>query len=221
MRLKALIFDFDGLMVDTESAIYQSWRELYASHGQELPLEIYVQCVGSHAHDYNPFSDLERLTGLKLNREEIETQLSLRNKELYSHLDTISGIRELLADAAAHGVKCAVASSSSLDWVGGWLQQLGLVGFFQEIITRDLVERAKPAPDLFLLAMKRLDVTGKNALVLEDSANGLIAATAANIGCIIVPNEITKNLDFAAAAALLPTFHGLGVRDLEPYLPQT
>ena len=216
--LKALIFDFDGLMVDTETAIYQAWQEIYESHGHNLPLATYVQCVGSHANDYDPARELNALVGRELDWTSLMQQQSDRIHELHAGLGPFPGVRELLEEANSVGVACAVASSSSSNWVRGWLDKLDLTGLFHQVITRDLVKRAKPAPDLFLLAMERLAVNGSSAVVLEDSANGLKAAVAAEVPCIIVPNIVTAGLDFSQAHAVLPTLHGVGVDHLETIL---
>ncbi len=212
--LRALIFDFDGLMVDTETAIYHSWKEIYAAHGQELPLPTYVQCVGSHGSHYEPLAELETLTGTPLNRDELMAWQSQRNRELHNGLDTRPGIREVLTEARQLNIPCAVASSSNALWVHGWLDKLHLRSYFAEVITRDDVVRAKPAPDLFLLALQKLGLPGTDALVLEDSANGLIAAEAAGIPCVIIPNEVTTGLDFTAARAVLPTLHEVTITEL-------
>lgn len=212
--LRALLFDFDGLMVDTETAIYQAWQEIYASHGQELPLATYVHCVGSHAHDYDPGRALDELLGKSLDWTALMKQQSLRVRELHQGLGPFPGIRELLTEANEAGVACAVASSSNAQWVNGWLERLNLKHHFQAIITRDLVQRAKPAPDLFLLAMERLGSTGADSLVLEDSQNGLKAAIAADVPCVIVPNTVTDGLDFSLADAVIPTLAGLQIADL-------
>lgn len=217
--LRALIFDFDGLMVDTETAIYRSWGEIYAAHGQELPLATYVQCVGSHGHSYDPLHALEALTGKALDRAGLQAQQSGRNRELHAGLGPLPGIRELLLEAAELGVRCAVASSSDAAWVLGWLEKLALRQHFSAVITRDDVARVKPAPDLFLLALARLEVGGAEALVLEDSANGLHAAHAAGVRCVIVPNEVTRGLDFAKAAAVLPTLANITLAMLQEITP--
>ena len=212
--LQALIFDFDGLMVDTESAIFQTWQEIYRDHNHELELSRYVQCVGSHGSDYDPGTELDSLVGRKLDWTTLLGWQHRRNHELLSEMDTRDGIRELLLEAESEGVPCAVASSSSSDWVLGWLERLKLRKSFAHVITRDLVARPKPAPDLFLLAMERLQVGNRHALVLEDSANGLKAAVSAEVPCVIVPNRVTKGLDFTHARAVVPTLAGLGLSAL-------
>src|SRR5688572_5472550 len=148
--MRALIFDFDGLIVDTESAIYEAWRELYLFHGQDLLLPTYVQCVGSTFSHYDPMAALEDLTGNPVLWDEILPQKDARIRELQRGLDTMPGIRALLAESERCGVPCAVASSSSRRHVQGWLDRTGIADAFAVIRTRDDVARAKPSPDLFL-----------------------------------------------------------------------
>lgn len=212
--LRHLIFDFDGLIADTETAIYQAWRELYQSQGQDLPLETYVQCVGSTFHTYDPMAELERLTGQGIDWEPLLERKDARIAELHRQMRPLPGVRELLEEARSLGVECAVASSSQESWVIPWLDRLELRTFFRHICCRDEATRPKPAPDLFLQAMERLGTDPHHAMVLEDSANGLRAALAANVPCFIVPNEITRLSDFTGAAGILPTLEGASIAEL-------
>jgi HAD superfamily hydrolase (TIGR01509 family) len=206
--MRALIFDFDGLIVDTESAIYEAWRELYLHHGHDLPLPTYVQCVGSTFHTYDPMAALENLTGGPVNWDEVLPRKDARIRELQQDLDTMPGIRALLLEAANAGIPCAIASSSQRVHVQGWLDRTGLFDAFTLIRTRDDVARAKPAPDLFLAAAAGLGLTPGETLVLEDSYNGLHAARAAGAPCVIVPSPVTRGSDFTGAAAILNTLEG-------------
>lgn len=203
--VRGLIFDFDGLMVDTESATYHSWRELYADHGQPLAVEEWVQCVGSDFGGFDPFDELERRVGRSLPWDELEPARVERARQLDALMDARPGVRERLAEAVGMGLPCAVASSSPRSWVRPWLERLGVAEYFVHVCTKDDVARVKPAPDLFLLAATRLGVEPLHALVFEDSLNGLRAAAAAGMRCIAVPGPITAGLDFAAAVARLDT----------------
>lgn len=200
MSLRAFIFDFDGLIVDTETAIYQTWREIYAEHGQVLELATYAKCVGSDHGQFDPMSHLDGLVGKGLDWGTLKPAKEERIRELLTHQETLPGVRELLVLAAEQGIACAVASSSSLNWVGGWLAKLELEHHFGIVRTRDHVERIKPHPDLFLAAAGGLDVPPANAIVFEDSENGLRAAQAAGIHCVAVPNQITAAGAFEGAA---------------------
>ncbi len=209
-----ILFDFDGLIVDTESAIYVAWRELYEAHGQVLPLEVYVQCVGSVFGTYDPMVELERLVGGPVEWEGALGVKERRIRELWVGLDVLPGIRELLVEARGAGVPCAVASSSTRSHVLGWLERTGIGGFFQAVRTRDDVARAKPAPDLFLAAAGALGVAAGECLVLEDSANGLRAAVAAGAPCVVVPSPVTRGLDFTGACAVRTSLEGVGLAEL-------
>lgn len=205
----ALIFDFDGLVVDTESAIYEAWRELYLHHKHDLPLPTYVQCVGSTFGHYDPMAALEELTGGPVAWEEVLLRKDARIHELQRGLDTMPGVRALLAEAKREGVPCAVASSSSRSHVQGWLDRVGIAEAFAAIRTRDDVARAKPAPDLFLAAAEALGLPPCETLVLEDSSNGLRAAIAAGAPCVIVPSPVTRGSDFTGAVAVIETLEGV------------
>ncbi|MFT5413332.1 MAG: putative hydrolase of the HAD superfamily, partial [Verrucomicrobiales bacterium] len=130
-------------------------------------------------------------------------QKEARIRELLTHQEALPGVLELLDVAAEEGIACAVASSSSQSWVGGWLAKLGLENRFRVVRTRDDVERIKPHPDLFLAAAEALEVLPAEAIVFEDSENGLRAAQAAGIRCVAVPNQITAGGDFGDAALRL------------------
>ena len=207
--MRALIFDFDGLIVDTESAIYEAWRELYLAHGHDLPLPTYVQCVGSVFGHYDPMAALESMIGGPV---DWDTHLPMKDSRLRTGqqgLDTMPGIRELLAEAHAAGIPCVVASSSQRTHVEGWLNRIGIVHHFQFVRSRDDVARAKPYPDLFLLAAEGLGLAPEQTLVLEDSSNGLRAALAAGAPCLIVPSPVTLGSDFMGATAILNTLAGI------------
>ena len=212
--MRALIFDFDGLIVDTESAIYESWRELYLAHGHDLPLPTYVQCVGSVFGHYDPMVALESLLGSPV---DWDTHLPMKDARIRAgqeDLDTLPGVRELLGAARAAGLPCVVASSSHRIHVEGWLQRTGIRHHFDFVRSRDDVERAKPYPDLFLAAAAGLGLAPADTLVLEDSANGLRASLAAGAPCVIVPSPVTDGSDFTGATAILKTLAGVTLADL-------
>jgi putative hydrolase of the HAD superfamily len=212
--MRALIFDFDGLIVDTESAIYEAWRELYFHHGHDLPLSTYVQCVGSTFSTYDPMAALESLTGAPVLWEEVLPRKDARIRELQKELDTMPGIRTLLMEAERQGIPCAIASSSQRIHVEGWLDRTGIMDAFTLIRTRDDVARAKPAPDLFLAAAAGLGLDPAETLVLEDSSNGLLAARAAGAPCVIVPSPVTRGSDFTGAAAIIDSLEGVTLEGL-------
>ena len=214
MAAAALIFDFDGLIVDTESAIYDAWRELYASQGHDLTLADYINCVGSTFAGFDPVAELDRRLGRPADWEPLIAIKDARIRELHEPLEPLPGVRELLAAASNQSVPCAVASSSERRWVNRWLERLDLKDCFQIIRTRDHVARAKPAPDLFLSAAEGLRVPPARCLVLEDSRNGLLAAQAAGMPCVVIPGPVTKDSDFSGAARVLRSLNEVSLDDL-------
>ena len=214
MSLRAFIFDFDGLIVDTETAIYDAWREVYLEHGHDLELQTYAKCVGSDHGQFDPMQHLDNLLGRKLDWRTITPRTQVRIHELLTNQDTLPGVREMLVLAGEEKIPCAVASSSSMEWVGGWLERLELRHHFEVVRTRDHVERIKPHPDLFLAAAAALEVPPGNAIVFEDSENGLRAAQAAGIHCVAIPNGITGAGEFVGAAMRLNSMHEAQLADL-------
>lgn len=199
MRTTAVLFDFDGVLVDTEWAIYQAWRRTFEAHDHDLPLEIYTRCIGSDFQSWSPKTHLEDLTGRAFDWHDLDAR---RQIDIHAELDGIGpmpGVRGLLEKLPDRSLPAAVVSSSSHQWVDGWLEKLGLLHHFHATVCRGDAPRIKPAPDLFLAAAERLAVDPRECLVIEDSLNGLSAAKAAGMQAWIVPNRVTRDLDFSAA----------------------
>jgi len=219
-NLGGIIFDFDGLILDTETPIYDAWRECYAHHGHDLPVATYAQCVGSDFADYDPAAELEKLLDRDLDWKELD---ELRRRRVHEILETdpqpLPGVEALLLDAKAAGVPCAIASSSPRIWVEPWVERLGLRDYFQHIVTVDDVNRPKPSPELFITAAQRLEQEHGRLVILEDSFNGLRAAMAAEIPCVIVPNGITQHYDFEGAHLQVESLHHAGLEILKGLFP--
>lgn len=211
--LDALIFDFDGVILETESPAYLSWCELYQSKGVELPLSVWQDEVGSLGR-FDPFSYLEGLTGAELSDGEREARWQ-RKLELIGMEKPMPGVEALLDEAAAQGVPVGVASSDTDAWVNGHLQRLGLADRIQVVITANgEAARAKPAPTVFVEALGALGVTAARSVAFEDSANGVAAAKAASLPCIAVPNDVTRSTDLTAADWIVATLEGVTLADV-------
>lgn len=199
MAISAVLFDFDGVLVDTEWAIYQSWKRVFEAHGQHLPLDTYTRCIGSDYATWSPKTHLEDLTGLAFDWHDLDARRQEEIMKDLTHEGPMHGAVSFLDVLNATGISKAVVSSSSHRWVDGWLEKLGLAGHFQTIVCRGDAPRIKPAPDLFLEAAKRLDLAPESCLVIEDSLNGSNAAKAAGMAVWVVPNRVTECLDFSPA----------------------
>lgn len=219
MPLRAVIFDFDGLIIDTESAIYQSWRELFESHGHALTIEDWSQCVGTDfSSAYDPKKELEQFTGRSFDWKLQEQELTARVHELLTGFDALPGVRERLNEARELGLPCSVASSSPLSWVSKHLDHLDLRGHFTNVSCRDHVERIKPHPDLFLDAARKLGAAADEVVIFEDSLNGLNAARAAGMRCVVVPGPTTQHLDFTGAWHRLDSLGSTSLAELASML---
>ena len=194
----ALVFDFDGLILETEGPIYQSWRELYAAYGIPLPLEIWGKIIGTSDH-FDVFGELERQVGRKLDREALTARQKERETTLVLQQAVRPGVEQYLKDARRLGLKVGLASSSSCQWVTGHLERLGLLPYFDRICARDDVRLTKPDPELFQLAVRWLGVEPHQAVAIEDSPNGILAAKRAGLYCLAVPNELTRQLSLDLA----------------------
>lgn len=219
MPLSALLFDFDGLILDTEYPIYQAWRDDYEAHGHDLPLETYAACVGSDFNRFDPKSHLEMLVGRAIDWPERDLWRERSALDRVRQLPPLPGVVALMEQASVLGIPCAVASSSPRSWVEGHLERLGLLGRFETTRCLDDVKAPKPEPDLFLAAASALGSPPGEALVLEDSRNGLLAAQAAGCPCVIVPNRVTAHLDFTGAIKVLQSLEDLDLVRMNEILP--
>lgn len=194
------MFDFDGLILETETPAYQAWVEIYREFGHELPKELWLDYIGREGGWFDALAYLEGLVGPRDDREAINERRDTRKSELVMAVVETAGLRELLIEAKSRGLRLAVCSSSTPKWVHGHLDRLGLSAFFDHIQCRDRPDlRAKPAPDLYLAACAGLGVRPDDAIAFEDSRNGMLAAQAAGMRCVVVPNELTIAMDLDGA----------------------
>jgi HAD superfamily hydrolase (TIGR01509 family) len=195
MSIDALIFDFDGLILDTEWPEFSTVREEFASHGVTLDLEDWQQIVGRADHPHW-FDWLQAEVGTPLDRTEVVDRRRRRHHALIADEVVRPGVVALLDEALDAGIPVGVASSSSTDWVEGHLDRLGLLSRFAAVRCRDHVERAKPHPDLFAAALGAVGADPSRSVALEDSFHGCSAAKAAGMVCVVVPNEVTRSQSF-------------------------
>jgi len=195
MHLQALIFDFDGLMLDTETPEVEVWQAIYREHGYELPVDEWAKTIGGYGISrFDAAIHLGQLTGL--DPEPLRARYRRESDEIIRASPVMPGVMELLGAGRERGLKMAVASSSSHTWVDAHLSRLGVIGYFDHILCSEDIApgRTKPNPDLFLLAVDRLQVQKAAAVVFEDSPNGVRAARSAGIFVVAVPNPLTARL---------------------------
>jgi HAD superfamily hydrolase (TIGR01509 family) len=212
--IRGLIFDFDGLIVDTEGPIFNAWQRIYREHGQELPLDRWLTIIGTASGPFDPLLELRRRTGKALEREELDALERLYYKEATAMQQLLPGVEKYIADARRLGLMLGVASSSARSWVMEHLQRFGLEGAFDCIVCREDVSQTKPDPELYRAALDRLNLKPPEALALEDSTNGIRAAKAAGLFCIAVPNPLTLNMDLQQADLRLTSLDAVSLREL-------
>ncbi|MFI5173504.1 MAG: HAD family hydrolase [Terriglobia bacterium] len=195
---KALILDFDGLILDTETPAYESWKRVYHRFGEDLPFEEWAVCVG-RGMVFDPHAHLEKLTGKTLDREALRIERQAAVRQAIESQPLLPGVQKLFDDAPGLGLKLGVASSSPRSWVEGHLRRLHLFGHLEALKCAEDVTRTKPDPELFLSTLAELDVSASQAIVFEDSPNGVIAANRAGIFCVVATNPITAQLSFNGA----------------------
>jgi HAD superfamily hydrolase (TIGR01509 family) len=214
MTIKGLIFDFDGLIVDTEESIFQSWQELYKSYGYDIPVQKWIKIIGTAEAIFDPADELDRLVGSRLDWKTIEPARQRREMDLINGLPPLPGVPEILSDAKLIGLKVGLASSSTCAWVTMHLKRLGLLEYFDCLLARDDVNRTKPDPELFQSALVALELLPEQAVVFEDSPNGVLAARRAGIFSVAVPGRLTRELPLDDANLRLNSLSDLPLRDL-------
>jgi HAD superfamily hydrolase (TIGR01509 family) len=210
----ALLFDFDGTILETEGPSYRSWQELFDEHGLELTLDAWSVTVGA-LNLVDPVAMLEEALGRELDGDGLRRRRMRRKLELVAEEALRPGVEQLIADARRHGLRLGIVTSATGEWVRRHLSRLHLDEAWDLIVAADGdPERAKPAPVVYLEALEALDIEPHAAIAIEDSPNGVRAAKAAGIPCVAVPNPITRRLDLSHADVVLDTLDGVGVGDL-------
>jgi HAD superfamily hydrolase (TIGR01509 family) len=212
--IRALVFDFDGLIVDTEVPIFRAWQRIYREHGQELPLDRWLTIIGTSTGDFDPVRELGDRVEEKLDERELDALQRLYYAESTALQQLLPGVADYLRVARELGLKTGVASSSTRAWVMEHLDRFGIGGHFDAIVCREDVKRTKPDPELYRTVLQRLAVQPEEAIAFEDSSNGIHAAKAAGLYCVVVPNLLTVDLDLTEADLRLLTLEALPLREV-------
>ena len=215
MAIRGLLFDFDGLLIDTETPSRLAYEELYREHGHELPFDKWATLVGTIGAPWDPDAHLEELVGRPLDRAAIAQRLRTREHELCDLEDLRPGIEDYLAEAERRGLATAIVSSSTREWIAGHLQRLDREQTWDAIVAADGdTSRAKPQPNLYVEALEALGLRSHEAIAFEDSLNGIRAAQGAGIFCVAVPNPITETFALEEADLLLGSLEELPLGEL-------
>ena len=216
-QIKALIFDFDGLILDTETPDYQTWQSIYREHGFELPDDEWGKIVGGWG--ISTFDAAAHLSVLSQGRLDSVSLRDRHRSEAFALMlsqPVLPGVIETLQEAKRLGLKLAIGSSSPHSWVDTHAKRLGIFDYFEAVVCEDEVGigRTKPYPDVYLTALKQLQVQKNEAVVFEDSPNGVRAARTAGIFVVAIPNPVTSLLTFEGANLTLRSLKDLSLQDL-------
>lgn len=198
-HLDAVVFDFDGLIVDTETAIYRAAAAAFAAHGHEVTVEQWSTIVGLGDSDGAWYTQLTTDLGIDLDRAAFDVEYDQQDRSWRNELPALPGVETLVQALVDAEVSLAIASGSSVEWLELHLDRLGLRDHFTVLAGVDRVERPKPAPDAYALACRELGADPARSVALEDSAHGIAAAKGAGLRVVAVPSAITRFTDLSAA----------------------
>lgn len=204
-QIQAIIFDFDGTILDTETREFHHWQALYREHGRELSLGEWQRGVGTW-DAFDPWAGLPE--HVQADREHVRAALHTRVVADIAEQDLRPGVRAVLDAVRPAGYRLALATSSDRAWVTRWLDQHALGTHFETVAARDDVARVKPDPELYLLAATRLGLRPECCVAVEDSLNGATAAVAAGMRVVVVPNDVTRTQPFPPTWPRLGGFGG-------------
>ncbi len=213
-RFKAIVFDFDGLIVDTEVPEYEAWLKIFRSYGVDLPLSVWTPHIGGGNENFNIYDHLEELTGKRIDRDEMRSRRRAEFAELFKDAVPLPGVEDYIATARERGMGIGIASSSPRRWVHPKLEQLGLEDTFDTVVCSDDVGSSKPNPASYIRAIADLDLTPHEAFALEDSPTGVQGAKSAGLLCVAVPGTLTRDRSYDHADLRLDSLTDMSLDQL-------
>lgn len=217
--LKAVIFDMDGVIVDSEPIYRRIEMNIISDLGLDIPQEEYDSYVGTKTSEM--WAQFKEKYGIKQSVEELVEMEARRYIEYITssgRAKPIPGVKDLIADLHKNGVRLALASSSHVEEINTVLKIFNLESFFELTVSGYQVENGKPAPDIFLFTLKQLSISAQECIVIEDSKNGVEAAKAAGIKCVGFKSVNSGNQDLSSADLVIHNFCEIGYEKLKGLL---
>jgi len=208
--IRALVFDFDGLILDTETPIIDAWVQVHTEAGLSCARQQALDLIGEVDHSV----DFWKAFGADADRSALEQKMRQIKKTRIEAQDLLPGVRDRLNEAQQQGLTLAIASNSPHRWVDGHLQRLGLFEYFALTRCRDDVARGKPEPDVYHAVIEALGIDAAEAIAFEDSKAGTLAAKRAGLRCVAVPNHCTNHHDFSQADLRLTSLAEISIDEL-------
>ncbi len=212
--IEAIIFDFDGVIVDTETPDYTTWQGIFESYGVELERELWTSFIGGGSGEFDVYKHLEDLSGIEVDRVELRRRMRAIFLAEIEQSPVLPGVLDYIDRAKDMGLRVGLASSSSRERVEGHLGSRGILDRFDDIKGSDDVDMVKPSPELYLSSARELGVSPGNAMAIEDSVNGVTAAKRAGLFCVAVPNSMTEAMDFSQADVCLVSLAEMPLQSL-------
>lgn len=216
--IRAVVFDFDGLIIDTETPSYHAFCEVYREYGAELPLAEYAKCVGTSHDLFNPYTYISDCLGETIDPEVVRTKFQAIYSKLLFESALRPGVMDYLKTARKLNLKTALATSSTISWIEPFFNQFQLTEYFDYVTTADEVSKVKPDPELYLKSLSKLQVAADEAVSFEDSLNGFNAARTAGLHCVVVPNEMTRQFAFADYDLLIDSMTDKSLEEVIAFL---
>jgi len=204
--ISGFIFDFDGLMLDTEQPHFDAWQRKFSEYGFALSMDDWSKIVGTGPSAYSPADDLYNRTHGTLDRAAAKAWVGQYTDRYLEGQALLPGVESFIRRAHDQGYKLAIASSSDYAWVAPFLERFQIAPLFEAVLTARDVEHVKPDPALYNLAVEKLGLSAASVVAFEDSRNGVTAAKAAGLYCVAVPNRITRSMDLSHADRIVDSF---------------
>lgn len=194
--IEAVIFDFDGLILDTETPEFVSWQEIFQSYGATLERGVWDGFIGRGFGEFDVCGYLSELSGQPIDRDVVRPKMRAQYLRRIEENLILPGVETFIAHAKRVGMKLAVASSSRGGWASGHLERRGLLPHFEFVLSGEDVANVKPDPELYIKAARMLGADPRLSVAIEDSRHGLTAAKRAGMQCVVVPNPMTRHMRF-------------------------
>ena len=209
--IKALVFDFDGLILDTESSLISAYEAVHLEYGVAFDKDRFHRSVGHADYSFDPWSQFDPA----LSRSDLDKRRREKNKEIDLTLKIMPGVEDFLNEGKKQGLVMAVASNSRHNHVEGHLNRLGLISYFSFVACREDVKQPKPEPDLYRLVINNLGIRPFQAIAFEDSHTGSKAAKRAKLWVVAVPNQSTGHHDFSHTDKVVTSFKDISLNTLK------
>ncbi|MGX5597794.1 HAD family hydrolase [Bacillus cereus] len=212
--IKAIIFDFDGTILDTETPEFSLISSIYQKYGKEFTLKLWEQTVGANSDIFCPYKHLEMMMSQKIDSNYVEQERQKKIDYIMKCNTPLPGVESYLEEARRLNLRIGLASSSKREWVVTHLERLNLLPYFECIVTSDDVEKVKPDPALYHKVVEQFKVKPEEVIAIEDSPNGVLAAKQAGLHLAIIPNKATEKLKFDDSGIRLSSLEDMSLLNM-------